>query len=112
MNQKTSYINSAIVVIFCAELCFGCASGVVPMGRDTYMVAHKGSSWSTVSSLKAECLKDANRYCDKRRLAMVPISTSGHDGGFGIVGSCELTFRAVKESDAENVRPNMERSPD
>jgi hypothetical protein len=85
----------------------GCASGVVSMGKDTYMVARKGSSWSTATSLKAKCLKDANEYCERRGLVMVPVSFAGRDGGIGVMGSCEVVFRAVSPTDAENVRPNM-----
>lgn len=89
----------------CAVLTSGCSTNIVSMGGDTFFVEHRGSSWSTSSSLKLKCLKDANKFCNKRKLSMVVIQTSGHDGGFGVVGSCELIFKAVPTNSIENVSP-------
>ncbi len=64
----------------------------VPMGKDTYMVSHKGGAGSTQFSLKAKCLKEANKFCEKKGLVMVVVSTAGRDPGFGVMGSCEVEF--------------------
>jgi len=71
------------------------------------MISRKGSALSTESSLKAKCYRDAYKYCIKRGLVMVPVSFTGHEPGFGIMGSCEVVFRAVSTNDYENARPNM-----
>lgn len=100
------------VLIFCAVLLAGCSTGIVPMGRETFMVSQKGSVYSTVGSLKAKCLKQANAYCENKGLSMVIVSTSGHDGGFGVMGTCELEFLAVPKSDPRNQNPTLKRAPD
>ena len=100
--NKHDHRNCAKLGPLLLALCLlaGCATGVVPMGQDTYMVAHKGSAWSSVSGLKADCLRDANRFCEKKGLALVVVSSSGNNGGFGVFGNCEVIFMAVPESGA------------
>lgn len=91
----------------CAVLLCGCASGVVSMGKDTYMVARRGTVYTPEFSLEAKCLKDANKFCQKRGEAMVFVSKSGHDGGFGQMSSCEVIFRAVPTNSPLNVSPEL-----
>lgn len=83
-----------ILLIVCVALMSGCSTGIVSMGKDEFMVSHKGSAYSTESALKAKCLKDANRYCEERGLEMTVVSTIGHDPAFGVMGVCELVFKA------------------
>jgi hypothetical protein len=79
------------------------------MGKDTFFVSHTGSTLTTVSSLKVECLKDANQYCEQRGLAMVVVSTTGHDGRFWTSkrAECELVFLAVPPNDPRNRPPDV-----
>jgi hypothetical protein len=100
--------------VFCLVLALcGCSTGVVPMGRDTYMISRKGSGWATEGELKAKCYRDADKFCTKRGLAMVPVSEKGKDGTPGFFpATCELVFRAVSPDDPENARPLMQKVPD
>jgi hypothetical protein len=109
MKKIKIIISLACGAVF---LCGCVGSTFAPMGKDTFIVVHRGEIYSTVGSLKIECLSDANAYCQKKGLVMVPVSTSGHDGGVGVIGECELVFLAVPASDPRNTSPNMERSPD
>lgn len=82
------------------------------MGRDEFMVEHRGTAVSSVSSLKIKCLLDANAYCEKHGLAMVPVSTEGHEKTAWATASCELVFLAIPPNDPRNKTPFLERSPD
>src|ERR1022692_1971267 len=97
----------------CAVLICGCASNVVPMGKETYMIQHGGWPHMNESSLEAKCLKDANSFCEKRGLVMVPVSINGIDGrAFVNNASCKVVFRAVPKGSPEDVPPAMMRAPD
>ena len=91
----------------------GCAStGVVPMGRDTYMISGSQpaiTSFSNSGALKARLLKQANDWCKNNSLVMVPLNYNGFDGPSV---NAEIIFRAVPFNDLENTRPNFERAPD
>lgn len=82
------------------------------MGKDTYMVAYRGTDLNTMYGLKAQCLKSANEYCEKQGLAMVVVSTSGHDGNpvpfDDKPAVCELIFKAVPTNSPQNVAPVLD----
>lgn len=82
------------------------------MGKDTYLINRRGSMFSTVGSLRIQCLKEANRFCEKKGLEMVAVSTSGRNGAPGVVGSCELVFLAVPPNDPRNVPPDVLKDSD
>jgi hypothetical protein len=85
-------------LIFAAAILSGCSSGIVPMGPNTYMVQHSGSSLSSKSAMQAKCLKEANKFCEEKGLVMIPVSTEGRDGlpvPFGHGANCELVFKAL-----------------
>jgi hypothetical protein len=98
--QKTFLLPLAL----CASFICGCASNVVPMGKDTYMIQHGGWPHMDEYSLEAKCLKDANKFCDKRDLVMVQTTFNGRDGrAFVNNASCELVFKAVPKGSPEDV---------
>jgi len=76
------------------------------MGKDTYMVERGGWPHMNQFALETHCLKDANRFCEKRGLAMVPISRIGRDGQvFQNNATFKLVFRAVPPNSPMNVPP-------
>ena len=77
----------------------GCMSSVTPAGPGLYYIS-KGplSIWSSAARAKADCYREANVWCAKRGLIMVPVTSAADDSSFGHAGSAELTFRAVKSS--------------
>ena len=108
--MKTKQLLVSTLALF---LLVGCSTGVVPMGRDTYMVARNGSTLSSKAGLEAKCLKDANEFCAQRKLVMIPISSSGRDGlpvPFGKGGKCDLVFKAVPQGSAQDVPTTMIRT--
>ena len=91
----------------------GCSTGVVPLGRDTYMIS--GSQPVLVGSgvVRARLLREADAWCRKQGLVMVSLNWTGHDAVFGrMPANADLTFRAMPASNYENQRPNMERAVD
>lgn len=86
----------------------GCASNVVPMGKNTYMIEHGGWPHMNEYSLQAHCLKDANRFCDKHGLDLIQTSFTGRDGQvFAHNATCKLIFKAVPKGSPEDVPQNM-----
>lgn len=104
----------ALLALTLLSLLVACTStGVTPMGRDTYMIARKGTAMSSGSGLKAALLREANDWCVKQGLVMVVVNTKSLDGVPGVrFANAELIFRAVKPGDAEDVRTNLEKVPD
>jgi hypothetical protein len=104
--QKTFLISLAL---FCLLIC-GCASNVVPMGKDTYMIEHGGWPDMSEAPLEADCLRDANHFCDKKGMAMETVSITGINGrAFINNASCKLVFRTIPKGSPQDVPPNMAR---
>jgi hypothetical protein len=95
--------KTIISASFAAMLCVGCSSDVVPMGKDTYMVAWRGTY--PEFTLEAKCLKKANKFCEKHGEVMVFVSKSGHDMEFNSQSSCEVIFRMVPTNSPLNAPP-------
>jgi hypothetical protein len=85
----------------------GCVGGrVIPMGDDTYTVERRGEIYSTKFSLEAECLKDANKYCQKHKLHMTVLEANGSDPTAMVhMGSCQLVFKAVPTNSVTTAKP-------
>lgn len=91
----------------------GCSGpGVVPMGRDTYMIAKDGS-FTTFSggAVKAELYREANAFCESKSKQLMPVKDSSADKGYGRHANAEVQFRCLDESDPELRRPTMESEP-
>jgi hypothetical protein len=103
-----------LLVSTIAMLIAGCSGpGVVPMGRDTYMVAKDGS-FTTFggSGVKAELYKEANAFCEGRGKQLMPVKEASRDSGYGRYANAELQFRCLDANDPEWRRPTMESAPD
>ena len=85
----------------------GCSSGVVPAGPQTYMISvTEGPGLTNGGAAKARALRDADEWCHKRGLVMVPVDVAQHGTQpFGRYAGAELTFRALKPGDPEIKRP-------
>ena len=95
----------------CAFAISGCSSGVVPMGRDTFMISGTQPGLIGAGTVRASLLKKADKWCRERNLVMVPLSSSGTDAVFGGQwANAELVFRAVPHGDRENIRPGVQGS--
>lgn len=102
-----------LLVSTIALLVAGCSGpGVVPMGRDTYMIAKEGS-FTTFSGgeVKAELYREANTFCESKSKQLMPIKDSSVDKGYGRHANAEVQFRCLDENDPELRRPTMESEP-
>jgi len=86
-----------------------CSSGIVPAGPDTYMVSKSVSAFTTVGRAKASAYREANAWCARRGLVMVPVSVETQNPVAGQhMGNADLTFRALKPGDPEIKRVDAE----
>ena len=95
----------------------GCASnsGVVPIGRDTFMVSREASPLSTGSgNSKAEAFREANQYCtnQNRLLQVVNTIESKPPYGNGNLPKAEVQFMCLDAKDAELARPKLRKEAD
>ncbi|AZO87093.1 hypothetical protein Q8X48_22150 [Pseudomonas sp. QLc11A] len=92
-----------LLVSTIALLIAGCSGlGVVPMGRDTYMIAKEGS-FTTFSggAVKAELYQEANAFCESKDKQLMPVKDAFRDSGYGRYTNAELQFRCLNENDPE-----------
>lgn len=78
-------MSKKILPLVGAVLVAGCATStgtldVVPMGKDTYMLARPGGFF-TVSGgeVKAQLYRDANEFCRAQGKQLMPVTTSSRD---------------------------------
>ncbi|TRZ93718.1 hypothetical protein D4R78_07990 [bacterium] len=67
-----------ILMLLCLGLT-GCAinSGVVSMGKDTYMVSRQAATgFSGSGAQKAKCFQEAGKFCEKQGKKLYVVSTS------------------------------------
>ena len=103
-NSRVRFAALSLTMLVAA-----CAStGVVPMGRDTYMLSKSGTALSSGATVKASLYREADAWCRKQGLVMVPLSEDSSDGVPGRhLANAEIRFRAVSPGDVENQRTNM-----
>ncbi|WP_431144929.1 hypothetical protein [Pseudomonas alvandae] len=91
----------------------GCSGpGVVPMGRDTYMIAKDGSFTAfSGGAVKAELYQQANGFCEGKGKQLMPLKDSSIDKGYGRHANAEVQFRCLDANDPELRRPTMETEP-
>lgn len=96
----------------------GCAtstgtSDVVPMGKDTYMLARPGGFF-TISGgeVKAQLYRDANEFCRAQGKQLMPVNSSSRDAAPYRYANGELQFRCLVEGDPDLGRPTMHSRPD
>jgi hypothetical protein len=74
------------------------------------MVSKSISGFSSGSAAKAQLYREANAWCAKRGLLMMPLATDSQEPVMGRgMGTAELTFRALPPGDPEIRRPMTER---
>lgn len=80
------------------------STGIIPMDKDTYMVANTaaGRGFSTGDGPKADVYREANEYCAQKNKKVETLKITSQDGKpFVRSGRAELQFRCVGESEAK-----------
>lgn len=93
-------LSPASLLALVLLLATGCASNITPAGPNTYYIS-KGPLpiWNSSAKAKADLYQQADQWCRRQSLVMVPVSSSDDPARFGHAGSAELTFRALHAGD-------------
>ena len=94
-------MKKIFAVILCLGL-FGCAStGVVPMGKDTYMISKKSAQvgFGQPVGARADVYREANEFCVKQNKKLETVSCDMQNSGFARPGSVTLIFKCVNDND-------------
>ncbi len=104
------------IVIFVALLA-GCASnsGIIPIGKDTYMASRQAATgFSGSGTLKAEAFQEASQYCANLGKSLQIVNT--HEASppyiFGNFPKAEIQFMCLDAKDAELGRPKLRKEAD
>lgn len=106
----------ALLLPTAISLLAGCASntGIVPMGRDTYMIAkQQGTGFPGLGSMKGEIITEAVQFCDKQGKQFQLTATKETQPPY-ILGNyprSEIEFMCLKEGDKELQRPRLQPVP-
>lgn len=95
----------------------GCAShtGVVPMGRDTFMIAkQQATGFPGLGNMKAEIIGEASRHCAAAGRELMIVSTQETQPPYvlGNYPRSEITFMCLAAGDPDLRRPNLQKTPD
>lgn len=105
------------VVALVALTLSACAShtGVVPMGRDTYMLAkQQATGFPGLGNMKAEIIGEASRHCTGlgKEFQIVSAQETQPPYILGNYPRSEIQFMCLTAGDAELQRPRLQKSPD
>lgn len=105
------------VCVLISILITGCASnsGVVPIGKDTYLVSRQAATgFSGSGSLKAEAFQEANVYCVQQGKKLQVVSTHEAQPPYvlGNFPKAEVQFMCLSETDFELSRPKLRKEAD
>ena len=94
-----------------------CAShtGVVPMGRDTYLLAkQQATGFPGLGNMKAEIIAEASQHCAglNRELQIVSTQESRPPYVLGNYPRAEIQFMCLVAGDRDLQRPNLQKAPD
>ena len=96
---------------------FACAShtGIIPMGKDSYMIAkQQATGFPGLGNMKAEIIGEGSRYCANLGKEFQIVSTQETQPPY-ILGNyprSEIQFMCLSTGDTELQRPKLQKSPD
>jgi hypothetical protein len=107
-------IHLALLLVI---LSAGCAinSGVVPMGKDTFLVSRQAATGFTgLGELKAEAIREAHQFCKSigKFLQVVRTSESSPPYVFGNFPRAEVQFMCLNVDDPELKRTKLKKEAD
>jgi len=109
--QTLSLIRFSLVALATATLT-ACTSGIVPIGPSTYMLSGSSPGLIGKGAVEAKLLKQANEWCQKQGLVMIPIDSTGQDAMYmGNWANAAVKFKAVPPSQAGSVPSSYSAPP-
>jgi hypothetical protein len=108
--KRFTIISATIALAGCAS-----NSGIMPIGKDTFMVSRQAATgFSGSGTLKAEAFQEANRYCEGLSKSLQVVST--HEAAppyiFGNFPKAEIQFMCLDSKDTELNRPKLKKEAD
>lgn len=105
------------VILAVVALAGGCAShtGVVPMGRDTFMIAkQQATGFPGLGNMKAEIIAEGARHCAAMSKEFQIVSTQETQPPYvlGNYPRSEITFMCLEKDDPELKRPKLKKDAD
>ncbi len=110
MNNYTLMVGATLLIAGCAS-----NSGVMPIGKDTYMVSRQAASgFSGSGTLKAEAFQEASLYCEKQGKSVQVVNTIEAQPPFilGNFPKAEVQFMCLDKNNVELNRPKLHKTPD
>jgi len=110
-------MQNRISLALIAIILSGCAShtGVVPIGRDTFMIAkQQATGFPGLGNMKAEIIAEASRHCAGLGKELQIVSTNETQPPY-ILGNyprSEIQFMCLAEGDRELQRPKLQKTAD
>ena len=104
-------------IVFASILFAGCAShtGVVSIGKDTYMVAKQAATgFPGLGNLKAEIIAEGSSHCMKlgKQFQLVGTQETQPPYILGNYPRSEIQFMCLDSVDQEFQRPKLQKTPD
>jgi len=105
-----------VSILLLIGLC-GCAinSGIVPLGKDSYMVSRQAATGFTGSgNLKTKALKEANKFCEDqgKKMQVISISETKPPYVFANFPKAEVQFMCLDANDPRLQYKRIEETPD
>jgi hypothetical protein len=106
--KKIIYLFALVMLVS------GCANpGIIRLSSDTYMISREdhGGIFGNAANMKANVIRDANRFAAKQEKAVIPISTkerpmrSWQPAGWATI---EYQFKVVDKDDSRLKEDNKE----
>jgi hypothetical protein len=95
----------------------GCASnsGVVPIGRDSFMITNQAATgFSGPGALKADAIREASAFCASQSKEVHLLHTSDSKPPY-ILGNyprTEIQFACLSKNDPDYTRSRLQKEPD
>lgn len=108
--KSTALLFSTLILAGCAS-----NSGIIPIGKDTYMVSRQAATgFGGSSTLKAEAFQEASAYCTKQGKSLQVVNTQEAQPPyvFGNYPKAEVQFMCLSDGDAELARPKLKTKAD
>lgn len=110
MNKTTYLVAIALTLSACAS-----HTGIIPMGRDTFMIAkQQATGFPGLGNMKAEIIAEASQYCMAQGKELQIVSTQETQPPY-ILGNyprSEIQFMCLSTGDRELQRPKLQKTPD
>jgi len=114
METKMKRFTGIAVLTLAVSACAS-HTGVVPMGRDTFMIAkQQATGFPGLGNMKAEIIAEASQHCAALGKELQIVSTQETQPPYvlGNYPRSEIQFMCLAADDQELQRPKLQKAPD